>query len=169
MGRAYQCTICGSLQVYHHCRLPVCERPTLPTLPIAVAVPVDSLPLAPDPPSLSDVSMPPPYTSKQKQLCQSCNAVPHTVARRGIHDGRIHDRLCKECFDELVDSIREHIPAPGKVAPLHKPGRMLMARWLQLRRIPRQYAVTVLYCKGELVRAHAMNKSGPKYVLTDSL
>lgn len=165
MGRPYQCTTCGSREVYHHCRRVVCAQPRMP---VAWAVPMDDEPLA----SNSSPTPPPtPPTSQVSnvQQCHHCQDAPATMARRGIHDGRVHDRLCRPCFDDLLDAIREYIPAPGKPAPLNKPGGMLMARWAKLRRIPREHAVTVLYCRGELIRARAMSEKGPKFVGFDRL
>ncbi len=164
MGRQYQCTICGSLQVYHHC---------LPTVPTAVAGrPVVVAVLCSQTTSTTDntdttceqtVTLDVAAQTKQL-LCHYCKIAPHAVARRGVHDGRIHNRLCQSCYETLIDAVSDCIPAPGKSPPLNKPGGMLMRRWSKQSRMRKEQAVTILYCKGELIQAYALKQRNIRYV-----
>lgn len=166
MGRKYQCTTCGSLQVYHHCVAAVATA--VANRPIVRAVLCNPLPPADQRDCNEEAELAPltPNVAEQKtkHTCYNCHDAPHVVARRGIHDGRVHDRLCQPCYETLIDQLSEYIPAPSKSAPLNKPGGMLIRQWSKRSRLRKEHAITVLYCKGELIQAYALKQRNAEYV-----
>lgn len=61
-----------------------------------------------------------------------------------------------ECYTKMRDAIIEYIPAPPQ-----KPGGYLVVRTRQQVTVPRDQAITIAWCHGRLLRAHALLREKP--------
>ena len=162
----YLCKTCGSREVYHHCRpAVVLARPVVAR---AVELPPEPTPPPPStPPPAPTPPTPKPPTTSTTFLCMDCKTNEACVLRRGCHDGLVHDRLCRSCYDKLIELIGEYIPSPGKPPPLHRPGLQLLHTLKRQRRVPLVVGIASLYCKGELLRARTLLRSGARTIQSD--
>jgi hypothetical protein len=139
---------------------PILQQPVHVTSPAA----------APAKPVLTEPPTPPPDESEALAICepqQSLVPIPrceradcerHGIKqlwgfdfckREAICKKRLKGNLlCLECYCELRDLIAEHIPAPPA-----KPGGYTLARTRKLKTVDKSAAVTIAWCRGDLLRA----------------
>ena len=174
MGK-YTCRDCGSTSVYHRC----CPRVVAQqTTAVVLAVPVQQLSYS----HQANAPTPPPPASMAPQLNdktsnhQVCDVVNCTNAvdraRRGLRWNNAQnkttwvrgDNLCAACFAELRDLLAEYIPVPPG-----KPGGYLIAQARKTKRVPKDRAISLLWCHGRLIEARRVLERGHASVCVSDL
>lgn len=161
----YRCKTCGSLQVYHHCVV---------LHPLAAASPANenvvTPPLPPPPPPSTQLS--PPITNVVvdvakpeplpfSPLCDNQCGCEVEKTLRGLRrkngmtvrvDG---DSLCMPCYEQLKDVVEEHIPCPPGW-----PAGYYVARLHGHKKVSPAVAITLLWCRGWLIKAARLKSKG---------
>ena len=156
----YKCSTCGSTVVYHHCRPLVLGIPRQTVTATRVDTQSQHAPQTTTVPN--DASI---LASPCSQPACDVAGCKHSMAnvRRGLRwstkyncvvwaDG---DNLCKECYTKLRDRLKDYVPLPPG-----KPGAFRVAQARKRKRVPREDAVTLLWCRGRLIDAEKFAHSG---------
>ena len=74
------------------------------------------------------------------------------------------DKLCEPCYVELRDMLKEYIPVPPG-----KPGGYLIAQARKKKRVPKNCAISLLWCHGRLIEARRVLEHGNATVRVSDL
>lgn len=160
----YRCKTCGSLQVYHHC-IVVHPLAAAPTSEVKQDLPVATPPKPSSKPSDALVNnvhvAESPLLPCSSPLCdnkcgQRAEKTLRGLRRRNGRTVRVNgDSLCMQCYEQLKDVVKDHIPCPPGW-----PGGYYVARMHSHKKVKPDVAITLLWCHGRLLRAAKLKEKG---------